>query len=304
LKSLSANLCVVIVGPTAVGKTSLSIELARYFDTEIISADSRQCYKELNIGVAKPSLQQLQAIPHWFINSHTIHEPCTAADFEAYALQAIDTIFKKNKVAILVGGTGLYINAFVNGLDELPSINFSIKQDIQETYKLKGLHWLQQQVALHDPMYYENGEIQNPHRLLRALEVVLSTGKSIRSFQKNEPKQRRFNIVKIGLNLPRATLYDQINDRVLGMIQEGLVEEVTTLQPYSKSTALQTVGYTEIFEYLNNKISLAEAITAIQQHTRQYAKRQLTWFAKDTSVQWFQPDAYKDVLDYLQPFVK
>lgn len=288
--------CIIIAGPTAVGKTSLAIALAQHFNTEIISADSRQCFKELDIGVAKPSPQQLQLVKHYFINSHSVEQEFNAALFEQYALDAIEKIFLSHDIAIVAGGTGLYIKAFCEGLDEIPPIDSSVRDAIIDTYAQKGLSWLQQQVQLADPLYYEQGEIQNPQRLMRALEVKQSTGRSILSFQQQKKKERDFRIIKIGIELPREELYHRINTRVDDMMQQGLLDEVKSLLPYRQLNALQTVGYSELFEYFDGKITLEEATTVIKQHTRNYAKRQLTWFKKDPAFQWFAPDDLEAII--------
>lgn len=278
--------CIIIAGPTAVGKTAFAIELARHFSTQIISADSRQCYKELNIGVARPSPAELTVVPHHFIASHSVVQLFSVADYEQYALQTIQTIFEKNDVAIMVGGTGLYIKAFCEGLDQIPSIEENIRKDIVTAYETKGIEWLRATVRKEDPLYYEKGEIQNPHRLIRALEVKQGTGNSILSYQSKEKKERHFNIIRIGLELPRPLLYERINQRVDIMMQEGLLQEVRSLKPYQHLNALQTVGYRELFDYLDGFISLEKATELIKQNSRHYAKRQLTWFKKDEKMIW------------------
>lgn len=287
--------CIVIVGPTAVGKTLAAIRIASYLNTEIISADSRQCYREMNIGVAKPSPEELQQVRHHFINSHSITETVTAASYETYALQAAGQIFAQKDQVVVVGGTGLYIKAFCEGLDAIPAIPPEIRKQVQEL----SLHQLQQQIQQLDPAYYASGELQNPQRLMRALEVVLATGKSIRTYQQGAKQVRPFKIIKIGLELPRPQLYDRINKRVDQMIAHGLVDEVKALLPYRSLNALQTVGYTELFDYLDGRYSLDQAIDKIRQHSRHYAKRQLTWFYRDSGVEWFNPIEEKESLDYV-----
>lgn len=282
--------CIVIVGPTAAGKTALAIQLAQQYDTNIISADSRQCFQELNIGVAKPTLEELQAVHHYFINSHSVNETVNAGIFEKYALEKVQEIFTKRDTAIMVGGTGLYVKAFCYGMDEVPAILPGIREEIIANFQAKGLGWLQQEVSLHDPVYFASGEIQNPQRLMRALEVKLSTDKSIVDFQTQKKVQRDFNIIQIGLELPREQLYQRIDLRVDNMISAGLTEEVEELQLLQHLNALQTVGYRELFDYFNGKISLAAAIEAIKINTRHYAKRQMTWFKKDIAIQWTAPD--------------
>ncbi|HTE26437.1 tRNA (adenosine(37)-N6)-dimethylallyltransferase MiaA [Flavitalea sp.] len=281
---------IIIVGPTAAGKTAIAIRLAQQLKTEIISADSRQCYIEMDIGVAKPSKAELEAVHHYFINSHSIHQPANAADFEAYALNAAEEIFTKHDIAVMVGGTGLYIRSFCEGLDIIPPIDPVLHNEINASYDKFGLEWLKQEVSELDPLFYATGEIDNPHRLLRALEVIKATGHSIRHYQTQHKKQRAFNIIKLGIAPPKPILQNQIDKRVDQMIVAGLVDEVKSLVPYKSLPPLRTVGYTEIFEYLENKINLESAIENIKIHTRQYAKRQITWFKKDPDIRWFQPD--------------
>jgi len=293
---------IVICGPTAVGKTPVATNLAQKLGTEIISADSRQCYRELNIGVAKPTEIELRTVPHYFINSHSIFEDVNAGVFEAYALQAAETIFQRNRLAVMVGGTGLYIKAFCEGLDEMPFVDPVIRQQVVESFKQNGLSYLQEQVAMKDPTFWMEAERENPQRLMRALEVVLSSGKSITSFRKGKKQERPFEIIKIGLELPRSALYDRINERVDKMVEQGLIEEAKVLLPYRNENALQTVGYRELFEYFDERISLQKAIDDIKINTRHYAKRQLTWFKKDKDITWLNPlnhDLIQVVLDQI-----
>lgn len=293
------NTCIVIVGPTAVGKTSLALALARHFHTDIISADSRQCYREISIGVAKPTADELNSVKHYFISSHSIEETLTAADFENYALSASKEIFNQNNIAVMVGGTGLYVNAFCQGLDAIPPIDAVIRQQIRTGYENYGIKWLQEAIAKNDPVYFSNGEIQNPQRVMRALEVVLSTGNSIRYYQQGNKAARNFNCIKIGLNLPKPLLHENINKRVDGMLQEGLVEEVKQVLAYRNHNALQTVGYKEIFAFFDGEYDLLTAIEKIKINTRQYAKRQITWFKKDAEIEWFNPSELQLILKYL-----
>jgi tRNA dimethylallyltransferase len=281
--------CIIIAGPTAAGKTSFAIQLAQHLKTEIISADSRQCFKELNIGVAKPSAIELQLVPHHFINSHSIHEDVNAVVFEQYALKKINEIFKQQDTAVMVGGTGLYIKAFCEGIDELPHIDTALRNSLIADYTKNGLEWLQKQIEKIDPAYFATGEIKNPQRLLRALEVKTATGKSITDFQTQQKKQRDFKIVKIGLELPKEQLHKNINTRVDDMMQHGLLEEIKKLQGYKNLNALKTVGYKELFDYLDGKISIKNAVEKIKINTRQYAKRQITWFKKDEKINWINP---------------
>lgn len=281
----------IIVGPTAVGKTSLAIQLAKHLRTEIISADARQCYKELTIGVARPSVEELNAVPHHFIASHSITETVNASVFEKYALAITEKLFEQKDSVVMVGGTGLYIKAFCEGLDDIPAIDPSVRKNITQSYEANGLIWLQEQLMQKDPVYWDQAEQENPQRLMRALEVMEGLGKSILSFQGHQKKQRPFTIKMIGLEMDRPILYDRINARVLQMIADGLEQEVQSLLPQFSLNALQTVGYSEWMPYLNQEQGLEEVIAAIQQNTRHYAKRQMTWFKKDPTVQWFNASA-------------
>jgi tRNA dimethylallyltransferase len=280
---------IIIAGPTAVGKTSVAIQLAKHFNTEIISADSRQCYKEMNIGVARPSLQELSQVPHHFIASHSINEKVDAVVFEKYALNKLSGLFQKHDVIVMVGGTGLYIKAFCEGMDEMPEVPEAIRQAIIENFESKGIEWLQQQLKENDPEFYAKGEIKNPQRMMRALEIKQATGQSILALRSGNKTQRDFNIIKLGLELTKEELHRNIHARVDKMIEAGLVEEVKVLLPFKKLNALQTVGYSEIFEYLDDTISLKKGIENIKTNTRQYAKRQMTWFKKDKEMKWFHP---------------
>jgi tRNA dimethylallyltransferase len=284
---------IIIAGPTAVGKTSVAIEVAKHFSTEIISADSRQCFKELKIGVARPSDEELSAVPHHFIASHSIYQKITAATFEEYGLNKATELFQKHDVIIMGGGTGLYLKAFCEGMDQIPEVPGAIHSEIIIAYKENGIEWLQEEIKENDPQFWKKGEIKNPQRMMRALEVVKATGQSIFSFRKGEKKQRDFNIIKIALELPKEELHRNINHRVDKMIEDGLLKEVESLLSYQHLNALQTVGYKELFQYFNKEVSLTEAIEAIKQNTRQYAKRQLTWFKKDKDYDWFAPDVKK-----------
>jgi len=291
---------IIIAGPTAVGKTAISIEIAKHFGTEIISADSRQCYKELKIGVARPSDDELAAVPHHFIASHSIHQTVNAGIFEQYALEKASKIFQHKDVVVIVGGTGLYIKAFCEGIDEIPEVPEVIRKEVISAYEQYGLSWLQEQIKIFDPEFYAVGEIQNPQRMLRALEVVESTGQSVLHFRKGNKTPRNFNIIKIGLDLPKEQLHQHINERVDRMIEDGLVKEVKGLQSFYALNALQTVGYSEVFEYLNGKISLSEAVRNIKTNTRRYAKRQLTWFRKDKEIKWFAPTQVNEIVEFIR----
>jgi tRNA dimethylallyltransferase len=278
---MNKKTCIIITGPTAAGKTSLGIELALKHQTQIISADSRQCFKELNIGVAKPSDEQLQKVTHYFINSHSIYQEVNARIFEEYALQTVNSIFEKNDVAVMVGGTGLYIKAFAEGLDEIPEVNESVRKEINENYLANGFHWLENELKEQDPVFFSRGEMKNPQRMLRALEVKRSTCKSIFDFHSQKKVKRNFDIKVRLLEPPREQLYQNINKRVDEMMESGLLKEAESLYPFKHLNALQTVGYKELFDYFDNKYSLEKAVEEIKKNTRHYAKRQMTWFRKN-----------------------
>lgn len=291
---------IVVTGPTASGKTDLAIQLAQHFQTEIINADSRQCYRELKIGVAAPTEEQLAAVPHHFIQSHSIHETVTAATFEQYALQVLERLFVTHNVVVLTGGTGLYIKALCEGMDAIPPVDPHIRNEVQQSYALQGIAWLQQQLQMHDSLFAEKGEMQNPQRMMRALEVVRQTGRSIRSFHSGKKANRNFQCIYLALDLPREQLYQRINQRVDHMMQQGLLEEARQLYPFRHLNALQTVGYQELFAYFDNTCTLDEAVAAIKTNTRRYAKRQLTWLRHRQPLQWFAPQALEAMLHYIQ----
>lgn len=291
---------IVVVGPTAIGKTALAIELAQFYKTEIISADSRQFFKEMNIGTAKPSAEELAAAPHHFINSHTIKTLFSVGDFEVEALKLMDELFQKHQVLIMVGGSGLYIDAVCKGLDDLPEIDLNIRAALNEQLATEGIEAIKNRLQELDPEYYEKVDQSNPQRMIRGLEVVLSTGQKLSSFLTANKKERPFKIVKIGLNTDRALLYERINHRVDLMIEAGLLEEVKSLLPYRQYNALNTVGYSELFDYLDGKTDLASAIAMIKQNTRRFAKRQLTWFRRDENTVWFEPNEIEKIVDYLK----
>jgi tRNA dimethylallyltransferase len=279
----SKKTCIIVSGATATGKTDYALELAYRHKTQIISADSRQCYKELNIGVAKPSIAQLRDVHHYFINSHSITDEVNVKVFERYALEAVCKVFETNDFAVMAGGTGLYIKAFCEGIDEIPVANEMLRATISESYKIGGMDWLTGEIKKTDSKYFASGEIQNPQRMMRALEVKQSTGKSILDFHSGQNIQRDFQIKKISLEVPREELYERINNRVNEMMQAGLLNEVENLFPYRNLNALQTVGYRELFDFMDGKISLTQAVEEIKKNTRHFAKRQNTWFKKYNS---------------------
>ena len=297
---LKSKNVIAVVGPTAVGKTSCGIRLARHFQTEILSADSRQCYRELNIGVARPSDEELQQVPHHFIVSHSIHEDLTAADYETYALNSSAQLFQEKNQLILVGGTGLYIKAFASGLDPIPEVAPAIRQQVIDLYAEKGIHGLQAELIRLDPEFAQEGEMQNPQRMMRALEVVIATGTSIVAYRSGSDKTRPFGIRWVGLELPREELIRRIDERVETMMQNGLLQEVQALYAHRTLNALQTVGYRELFDHLSGLCSLDEAVERIKIATRQYAKRQMTWFRKVPDMHWFHPSDETGILKFLE----
>lgn len=294
------NHLIVIAGPTAVGKTALAIQLAKHFNTEIISADSRQFYQELSIGTAKPTTEELDAVPHHFINNLSISEEYNVGKYEKEVLNLLDELFKEHQVVILCGGSGLFIDAVCNGMDDLPESNREIREQVMEEYADKGLEWLQQEVKRLDPVYFNDADQQNPHRLVRALEVCLSTGKPYSSFRLGEKKKRDFHIVKILLDTDREKLYERINKRVDEMMQNGLLEEVRSVLQWKNANALNTVGYKELIAYLEGKSDLETSVNQIRQNSRRYAKRQLTWFRNDEDYTTFEPTDLEKIKAFLE----
>lgn len=297
---LNQKTLISIVGPTAIGKTALAIKIAQYFNTEIISADSRQFFKEMEIGTAKPNVTELAAAKHHFINSHSVTQLFSTGDFELEALKKTAEIFANQNIAILAGGSGLYVNALLNGLDEMPEIDLSIREKLNTQFEQEGIVSIQKDLANLDPEYFAKVDQQNPQRMIRGLEVFLSTGQKLSSMLSATKKVRPFKIIKIGLNTDRTLLYERINIRVDQMIDHGLVEEVISLQEFKNLNALKTVGYSEIFEYLEGSISLEQAISAIKQNTRRFAKRQLTWFRRDEDVKWFEPNEEENIIAFIK----
>lgn len=284
---------IVIAGPTASGKTALAIELAKALQTVIISADARQFYREMQIGTAKPTEAELNAVQHYFINNLSIHDDYDAGKYEAEVIQLLDKLFLQYDSVILCGGSGLFIKAVTDGFDAIPETTPEVREQVQLLYAQNGLSWLQETILQKDPVYYKNADIQNPKRLLRALEVITQTGNPFSSYHKQHqhlPRRTHFDVIKICISIDRDLLYERINQRVIHMFDAGLEDEVKGLIPYQHLNALQTVGYTELFEFFDGKISKKRALELIQQHTRNYAKRQLTWFRKDSGFIWCKPD--------------
>jgi tRNA dimethylallyltransferase len=297
---LGTGTLVVIVGPTAIGKTEMAIRLAQTFSTEIVSADSRQFYREMSIGTAKPTPLELSQAKHHFIDSHSITDEFNVGDYEAAGLDLLSDLFQHHKFVILVGGSGLYVDAICRGFDELPKGSPGVREQLNLLFANEGLNALQSELAAADPVYYQEVDRSNPHRLIRALEVFRSTGQPFSSFRRNAPAKRPFNILKIGLNTDRSILYDRINRRVDQMVEHGLVEEVHSLLPYRHLNPLNTVGYFELFDYFDGKISLDQAIEMIKQDTRRFAKRQLTWFRRSPETHWFDPGDFSGVAELVR----
>ncbi|PVW16541.1 tRNA (adenosine(37)-N6)-dimethylallyltransferase MiaA [Marixanthomonas spongiae] len=278
---------ICVVGPTAIGKTKLAIELAKAFNTEIVSADSRQFYKEMTIGTAVPSAEELQAVPHHFIQNKTIYEPYSVGDFETEALEKLYELFKINNTVVMVGGSGLYVDAVTKGLDYFPNVSEELREQLNAQLNEEGLESLQKELEQKDPSYYKKVDLQNPHRVIRALGVIRTSGKPYSSFLNQEKKERPFKTIYVGLTADRETVYARINKRVDLMMEAGLLSEAKTLMPYKDLNALNTVGYRELFDYLGGRFTLQEALSEIKKNTRRFAKRQLTWFKKNKAIHWF-----------------
>ena len=282
-----AKTLITTIGPTATGKTALSIKLANHYNTEIVSADSRQFYKEMTIGTAVPSKEELSAAKHHFIQNLSVTEDYSVGDFERDGLALLDKLFKVQDIVILVGGSGLYVDAIVKGLNHFPDVDESIRLKLNDSLKNEGLEPLQNQLKTLDPKYFEKVDIHNPHRVIRALEICIGTQKTYTSFLEQDKEERPFNTITVGLEADRTKIYERINDRVDIMMAEGLLKEVKSLEPYKNYNALNTVGYKELFNYLDDEWSLEFAISEIKKNTRRFAKRQLTWFKKNSDTLWF-----------------
>ncbi|OFY54766.1 MAG: tRNA (adenosine(37)-N6)-dimethylallyltransferase MiaA [Bacteroidetes bacterium RBG_13_46_8] len=289
-----------LAGPTAVGKTPVAVELATHFGTEIISADSRQIYREMKIGTAIPSPAQLQAVPHHFIGSRSIQEYYNASMFEQDAVALLTRLFVLHDMVIMAGGSGMYMDAVCKGIDDFPTVNAIIRENLRSEFQQKGMDWLRSRISESDPDYYSQADINNPKRLLKALEIITMTGRPYSSFLTRSRKERDFTIIPVGLTMERKALYQNINRRVDFMIGEGLVAEVKALLPFRHLNALNTVGYKEIFGYLDGKTTLEEAIDLIKRHSRQYARRQITWFKKNRDIRWFAPEEHGAIIKYVQ----
>lgn len=295
---------VVLTGPTGIGKTSVGIEIARHFSTEIVSCDSRQIYKELNIGTAVPTPEELAAIPHHFIQSHSIEENYNASRYENEALKLLEALFKKHDLVLMVGGSMLYVDAVCKGIDEMPDADPEIRATLKQRLETEGLESLRLQLKKLDPEYYETVDLKNPNRIIHALEISLMTGKPYSSFRTNPAKIRSFNIIKIGLNCDRELLHQRINQRVDQMIDAGLVEEARSVYPKKHLNALNTVGYRELFDWFDGTITRDKAIELIKRNSRRYARKQLTWFRRDESVQWFEPTQTQEIISYISQTIQ
>lgn len=288
-----------ISGPTAIGKTGLSVFLAKSIGTEIISCDSRQFFKEMKIGTAAPTAEEIKGVPHHFIGHLSISDDYSVGDFEKDAISKIDELFGKHDRLIMTGGSGLYEKAVTDGLDEFPEINKKYREQLNLEFSESGIEKLQNELKAADPEYYNTADIQNPVRLIRALEIFRATGQKFSSFRIGQKTERNFKLIKIGLELPREELYERINKRVELMMQTGLEKEAKQLYPYRNLNSLQTVGYRELFDYFDGKTNLETAVSEIKKNSRRYAKRQLTWYRKDDRITWFRPDQKEEILRFI-----
>lgn len=291
---------IIVVGPTAVGKTDFGVKLAKYFNSDVISCDSRQLYKEMSIGTAKPSVEEMQGVKHHFIDSHSVANLYSAGDFERDVDNLLETYFEKKNVAILLGGTGLFVKAVTEGLDAMPAAPEELRLQLMARLESEGLEILQNELAKLDPIGFNEMDIQNSQRVVRALEVCLSTGKPFSSFKIKEKKQHNFNVIKIGLEREREELYARINQRVDLMLEGGLLAEVNALVDFEKNNALQTVGYKEVFGFFRGEYEYPEMVELLKRNTRRYAKRQMTWFKNQDTFEWFHPDELEEVINYIK----
>jgi tRNA dimethylallyltransferase len=293
------RILLVITGPTGIGKSKVALEIARHFNTEIISADSRQIYKETKIGTAVPEETELKKIRHHFIRSHSISDYYNASQYEFDVLKLLEELFQKNNLVVMVGGSMLYVDAVCNGIDDLPAVDPELRKSLLETYHSEGIDNLRLQLKKLDPDYYASVDLKNPKRIIHALEICLMTGKPYSSFRSESKKTRPFGIIKIGLNCDRQELYDRIDKRVDKMVLDGLVDEAQSVYPYRHLNALNTVGYKELFEVFDGKASLEEAIARIKNNTHKYARKQLTWFRRDKGIRWFEPGQAEKIIHYI-----
>lgn len=300
LKPAMSKTLIVILGPTGVGKTDLSINIAKHFKTEISSSDSRQVYQELSIGTAVPEKEQLKAVKHHFIHTCSIHDYFSSWECEKQTIKLLSKLYKEKNEVLLVGGSMMYIDAICNGIDEIPTIDPQLRKEIMEQYEKEGLEYMRMQLKQLDPVFYNQVDLKNAKRVIHAVEICLMTGKPYSELRTNSKKKRDFNIIKVGLNRDRAELYDRINRRVDIMIEEGLIEEAKSVFEFRHYNSLNTVGYKELFEHFEEKISLEKAIELIKRNSRRYAKRQLSWFRRDEEINWFHPNQEQEIIKYLE----
>ena len=290
---------IVLIGPTGVGKTELSLRLAEHFHTSIVSADSRQLYADLKIGTAAPTSEQLNRVPHYLVGTLKLTDYYSAARYEEEAFATLDNLFRQHDTVILTGGSMMYIDAICKGIDDIPTVDTETRELMLQRYETEGLEKLCAELKLLDPEYYRIVDLKNPKRVIHALEICYMTGKTYTSFRTQQKKQRPFRIIKVGLTRDRAELYDRINRRVDIMIEEGLLEEARSVYPYRTLNSLNTVGYKEMFNYLDGTWELPFAIEKIKQNSRIYSRKQMTWFKRDEEIQWFHPEQETEILDYI-----
>lgn len=298
------NTLIVVLGPTGVGKSDVSIQIAKHFNSEIISADSRQFFRELSIGTAVPSSEDLKDITHHFIQTKSIHDYYNVSEYESEALQLIEQLFQHKNPLILTGGSMLYVDTICKGIDDIPTVHPEIRNEVIKWYEENGIEVLRQHLLEIDPEYYAIVDQNNPKRMLHAVEIQHMTGLPFTSFRKNTVKERPFCILKIGINQERKTLYERINHRVERMMETGLLEEAKLVYPHRKLNSLNTVGYKELFTYLDGDCTLAEAVDLIQRNTRKYARKQLTWFRRDTEINWFEPNQVSEIISFIDQKMK
>ena len=299
-----ANTLIVLLGPTGIGKTELSLHLAEKLGTQIISADSRQLYESLQIGTAAPSADQLARVKHHFVGNLALNDYYSAAQFESDVIDFLKTYFQNHHVALMTGGSMMYIDAICKGIDDLPTIDSDLRNMISSQYEKEGLDPIRRQLKILDPIYYDQVDLRNPKRVIHALEICLMTGKPYSSLRTNRKKERPFNILKIGLQRNREELYERINNRVDEMMKNGLLEEAFLLHPLKSLNSLNTVGYKEIFQHIEGEISLEDAIAKIKQNTRIYSRKQTTWFKRDTEINWFHPNEIAKIENCIDHFLQ
>jgi tRNA dimethylallyltransferase len=304
MQKLRMDTLIVVLGPTGVGKSDISIQLAQHYQTDIISADSRQFFRELCIGTAVPPGEDLELVTHHFIQSKSIHDYYNVSDYETEAIQLMSYLFRVKNPLILTGGSMLYLDTICKGIDDIPSVDPDIRKEVIRWYEETGLEALRERLLQIDPEYYQIVDRNNPKRMLHAVEIYEMTGQPFTSFRKNTIKERSFRILKIGINQDRVVLYHRINQRVERMIELGLVDEARAVYPFRNLNSLNTVGYKELFTYFDGDCTLAEAIDLIQRNTRKYARKQLTWFRGDPEIKWFEPEQMEEIISYIEQKMK